>query len=117
MDAQRARALLSQERRRIETALAQRLTDIAEENEVEVQQTGERDNGLELQTEMIDFALEGDLQARLAAVERAEARLAAGTFGRSVESGALIPDERLEANPLAERTIEEQRRLEASGTA
>ena len=46
----------------------------------------------------------------LAAVERAEARLAAGTYGLSIESGKPIPDQRLEALPTAERTVEEQER-------
>jgi len=55
------------------------------------------------------MALQADLRAQLAAVERAEARLTLGTYGKSVESGRPIPDERLEAEPLAERTIEEQR--------
>src|SRR5579862_8116403 len=44
----------------------------------------------------------------LAAVERAERRLAAGTYGVSVESGAPIPDERLEALPAAELTADEE---------
>ena len=48
-----------------------------------------------------------DLAKELAAVERAEARLAAGTYGLSVESGEPIPDERLEAFPAAEHTVEE----------
>jgi DnaK suppressor protein len=64
---------------------------------------------------MTDIALVADLRERLAAVERAEARIAAGTFGRSVDSGAAIPDARLEADPLAERTVEEQAGLEAAG--
>jgi hypothetical protein len=34
--------------------------------------------------------------------------LAAGTYGRSVLSGQPIPDERLEAFPLAELTVEEE---------
>jgi DnaK suppressor protein len=62
---------------------------------------------------MTDIALVADLRERLAAVERAEARIAAGTFGRSVDSGAVIPDGRLEADPLAERPVEEQAGLEA----
>ena len=41
-------------------------------------------------------------------MERAEARLAAGTYGLSIESGKPIPDERLEAVPTAERTVEEE---------
>jgi hypothetical protein len=38
---------------------------------------------------------------------RAEAQLAAGSYGRSVRSGQPIPDERLEADPLAELTVQE----------
>jgi len=34
--------------------------------------------------------------------------------GVSVESGVRIPDDRLEAEPLAERTVEEQARFERS---
>ena len=44
---------------------------------------------------------------RLQAVERAEQRLADGTFGLSVRSGKPIPDERLEVAPTAELTVEE----------
>jgi DnaK suppressor protein len=54
-----------------------------------------------------------DLRAELAAVERAEERLANGKFGLSVESGEPIPDARLEAVPTAERTITEQERYDA----
>ena len=61
------------------------------------------------------MALQADLRAQLAAVGRAEERLALGTYGKSVESGRPIPDERLEAEPLAERTIEEQRHEDMKG--
>ena len=37
-------------------------------------------------------------------------RLAAGTYGLSIRSGEPIPDERLEADPAAELTVEEARR-------
>ncbi len=53
-----------------------------------------------------------DLRKELAAVERAEARLAEGTYGLSVQSGEPIPDGRLEARPTAERTVEEQERYD-----
>ena len=49
-----------------------------------------------------------DFKEQLAALERAEARLAAGTYGLSVESGKPIPDARLEVVPTAERTVEEE---------
>jgi DnaK suppressor protein len=53
-----------------------------------------------------------DLHRELAALERAEARLAAGTYGLSIETGEPIPDSRLEAVPTAERTVDEQRRYD-----
>ena len=53
-----------------------------------------------------------DLRDQLAALERAEARLADGTYGLSIESGEPISDARLEAVPTAERTVEEQQRWE-----
>ena len=56
--------------------------------------------------------LEG-LRRELETLGRAEARLAAGTYGLSVESGEPIPDDRLEAFPLAERTVEEERRFKS----
>jgi DnaK suppressor protein len=62
-------------------------------------------------------ALGERLRDRWGALERAEARLAAGTYGASVLSGRPIPDERLEAFPLAELTVEEaaQRDREVGG--
>jgi DnaK suppressor protein len=56
-----------------------------------------------------DDAIAESLRARLAALDRAERRLDNGTFGRSVRSGLPIPDERLEADPAAELTVEEAR--------
>jgi len=56
----------------------------------------------------LDEGLADDLRRELSAVERAEKRLADGTYGLSVVSGKPIPDERLEAIPTAERTVEEE---------
>jgi DnaK suppressor protein len=105
MDQHRARELLAAERARIERALAH----------LEQQDTGEpvdeADPGnlaSELYQDEFDEGQADDLREELAAVERAEARLAAGTYGLSIESGTAIPDERLEAIPTAERTVEEE---------
>ena len=49
------------------------------------------------------------LRERLDTIDRALARLEAGTYGRSVLSGKPIPDQRLEADPAAELTVEEAR--------
>ncbi len=112
MDDRRAAELVARERTRIEVALLELMGEVRSEAVLERQQTGDSDSGSELATEMVEVALVTDLRADLAAVERAEERIALGTFGRSIVSGLAIPDERLEAVPLAERTIEEQRRYD-----
>ena len=115
MDEDRARALVARERRRIEAALAELAGAEQDEDASHFDQTGESsDAGSELQQDMIDSAVAATLQNELASVVRAETRIAEGTFGVSVESGARIPDDRLEAEPLAERTFEEQSRFERS---
>jgi len=67
------------------------------------------DEGLPLTEEANDEAVAAQLRDRLAAIDRALARLEAGTYGRSVLSGKPIPDQRLEADPAAELTVEEAR--------
>jgi DnaK suppressor protein len=47
------------------------------------------------------------LNARLAALDRASDRLRTGTYGLSLRSGRPIPDERLEADPAAELLVDE----------
>jgi RNA polymerase-binding transcription factor len=108
MDADRARELLAAERDRIEQAL-RRLGHQADGEPADEFDAANRASDL-LQDEL-DAGLTEDLLAQLAAVERAEERLAAGTYGLSLESGRPIPDERLEAVPTAELTAEEQRAL------
>lgn len=66
----------------------------------------------DLYQDELDEGLRSDLEAQLAAVVRAEERLAAGTYGLSIESGEAIPDERLEISPTAELTVEEERARE-----
>jgi DnaK suppressor protein len=107
MDPDRASELLAAERERIERSLAR----------LGRQDTGEPADEMdpgnlasELYQDELDEGLADDLREQLAAVERAEARLAAGTFGLSIDSGQPIPDDRLEAVPTAERTAEEEAR-------
>ncbi len=56
-----------------------------------------------------DDAIAESMRDRLAALDRALKRLDDGSYGRSVRSGLPIPDERLEADPAAELTVEEAR--------
>jgi DnaK suppressor protein len=106
VDEARARALLDQERRRLEElgrAVARDHDDAVGGSSPEdpVDGAGRR------LAEETSQALSERLGDRWGALERAEARLAAGTYGASVLSGRPIPDERLEAFPLAELTVEE----------
>ncbi len=106
MEPDRARQLLAREREAIERALAG-LGHADPEAAAADNEPGERGSEQLYQSEF-DAGLAEDLADRLAALERAEARLAAGTYGFSVDSGDPIPDERLEAFPTAERTVQEQ---------
>jgi RNA polymerase-binding transcription factor len=105
MEADRARELLSRERERIERALAKLGHEDTGE---EADEQDPANLASDLYQDEFDEGLAGDLREELAAVQRAEARLDAGTYGRSVESGEVIPDERLEAFPTAERTAAEE---------
>jgi DnaK suppressor protein len=106
VEAERARELLANERRRIELALGR----IGRQDDGEPADEYDPANlAADLYQDELEEGREQDLCEQLAAVERAEDRLAAGTYGRSVESGVLIPDERLEAVPTAELTAEEER--------
>ena len=79
MDDQRARVLFRAERLRLQESLKLRT----------------------------DPAVAAGIRKRLAALDRAEQRLEAGTFGRSIRSGLPIPDDRLEADPAAELRVDE----------
>lgn len=109
MDEKRARELLRAERARVEELLkeAERARVGDESGPDDVPDTG--DQAQELTAEGIDEALIASLRERLAALDRAEQRLANGTYGLSVRSGKPIPDERLEVDPAAELTVEEAR--------
>jgi DnaK suppressor protein len=114
MDEQRARALLEAERAEVQGLLKDTQAAGQQDRESEDETGDYADAAQPLTAEGMDDAIAESLQNRLAALDRALARLADGTYGRSVQSGTDIPDERLEADPAAELTIEEARALEAS---
>jgi DnaK suppressor protein len=112
MDESRARAMLLAERDEV----ASLLREAESEAEADLGPADEprepRDYGdeaLPLTEQADEEAVAADLRDRLAAIDRALARLEAGSYGRSVLSGQPIPDERLEADPAAELTIGEAR--------
>jgi DnaK suppressor protein len=106
MEPERARELLARERSRIEKALGIHRGEEESDANLEPGDEGSED----LYQDELDEGRRHDLRAELAAVERAEKRLAQGTYGLSVLSGEPIPDGRLEARPTAELTVEEQQR-------
>jgi DnaK suppressor protein len=106
VDKARARALLDQERRRLEQL--GRAVSRDHDDAVAVSSPEDPVDGAGRRVaEETSEALGERLRDRWGALERAEARLAAGTYGASILSGRPIPDERLEAFPLAELTVEE----------
>jgi DnaK suppressor protein len=112
MDSDRASELLARERERIESALTSLQGQGPLESDDRIE-PGDEDSE-DLYQDEIDLGRREELQNDLATLERAEARLAEGTYGLSVESGEPIPDGRLEALPTAERTAEEEERFRRS---
>ena len=97
---------LARERERVETALAgQEGSGRRGDDRVEPGDRGSED----LYQDEFDAGRAEDLRRELEALERAEARLAAGTYGLSIQSGEPIRT-RLEALPTTERTLEEEAR-------
>jgi DnaK suppressor protein len=110
MDPERAAELLRAERLRIERSL------VTHQHQDDGEESDDEDPGnlgTDLYQDEYDEGLREDLEAQLAAVTRAEERLAAGTYGLSVESGEPIPDARLEIHPTAELTVDEERARES----
>lgn len=107
MDERRAKELLVAERARLEELLAEK-GEASRADRMAADEPGDMTDSAEpLTTEGLDDAVAQGVRERLAAVGRAEQRLTEGTFGRSIRSGQPIPDERLEADPAAELTVEE----------
>lgn len=110
MDEERARQLLGAERVRVEALLAETAQSGRADRSAENEAGDWEDRAEPLTAEGTNDAVVAGLQTRLEALQRAEERLAAGTYGRSVLSGRPIPDDRLEADPAAELTIDEAAR-------
>lgn len=113
MELDRARELLEEERKRFQQELDELRSRGGSDGELSNIDQHPADVGTELFEEERDQSMIDRLKRELEAIDRAEERIANGTYGVSVESGEPIPDERLEAIPHADRTVEEQARIEA----
>lgn len=108
MDAERARELLDRARAETEAELARsHPRHLGDDRDPAEDNAGEADGLAERGT---DEALEELLTRRLECIARAEQRLEDGSYGLSLRSGEPIPDARLEVEPWAELTVEEQAR-------
>ena len=113
MDRARAAELLAAERQRVEARLRRLDAEFqpgAPEGLADDSDYG--DQAADLLDRERDLGRIEELRGELAAIDRAEARLAEGTYGISVVSGEPISDRRLERIPWAERTAKEQRLFE-----
>jgi len=113
MDPARAAELLAAERARIEGHLRRLDAEFqpdAPEGLADDFDFG--DQAVDLLDRERDLGRIEELREELAAIERAEKRLAEGTYGISIVSGEPISDRRLGIIPYAERTAEEQRLFE-----
>jgi DnaK suppressor protein len=113
MDESRARAMLRAERAEVAALLRETEAAVKIEEQPPDSATDYGDEGLPLTEEATDEAVADQLRSRLSVIDRALGRLEAGTYGRSVLSGKPIPDQRLEADPAAELTVEEARAASA----
>lgn len=109
MDQDVARARLMTERAEVAQLLKDAQSAGALDREAEDEPGDFADAAQPLTAQGLDDAIAAGLQERLGTVDRALKRLDEGSYGRSVRSGAPIPDERLDADPAAELTIEEAR--------
>jgi RNA polymerase-binding transcription factor len=109
MDQDQARARLLAEQAEVADLLRDAESAGQQDRDSEAETGDIADVAQPLTAEGMDDAVAESMRDRLAALDRALKRLDDGTYGRSVRSGQPIPDERLEADPAAELTIEEAR--------
>ncbi|MGB8381858.1 MAG: hypothetical protein WCG47_11505 [Dermatophilaceae bacterium] len=114
MDLDRARSLLTAERGHVQQLLADAGVAQAEDQEAEGETGDMADSAQSLTEQGVDDAVAAALRDRLAALDRALWRVDDGSYGRSIRSGVPIANERLQADPAAELTVEEAAADEAA---
>jgi len=109
VDVDTARERLRAERVEIKRMLSDSEAAVEQNRSAENEQSDADDRAQPLTAEGIDDAVAASLRDRLAALDRAEQRLRNGKYGMSIRRGVPIGDERLDADPAAELTIDEAR--------
>ena len=118
LDTDHFRTLLVEERKRVEDAIEylrkEHPGSLQEETE-EIAGTADNHLGETATATLdreIDYSLEENSGEVLAAIGRALKRIDDGTYGKCVNCGKPIPEERLEALPWTELCIDDQRAQE-----
>jgi DnaK suppressor protein len=109
MDESVARQRLLAERAEVAQLLKGSESAATQDRDAEDEPGDYADAAQPLTAQGMDDALVEGFRNRIAAIDRALKRLDDGTYGTSIRSGIPIPDERLDADPAAELTIEEAR--------
>jgi RNA polymerase-binding transcription factor DksA len=103
-----ARSRIELERTTLLLTIADMQEDDADQKRFDDEQVDVTDRTDPLIHEAEADAVLVSLKARLESLDRALARLDAGTYGRSLRSGLAISDDRLEADPAAEFNIDDE---------
>lgn len=122
MNESTARKLLEEERSRLEDVKNSAELETLEEGETESyqelsavdQHTGDLGTAT-FEREKAD-SIRNSVEAQLADVDHAMARLESGTYGICEMCGKTIPDERLKARPAARFCIDDQAKVERQST-
>ena len=101
------RQALTGQAQRLE-AEANALLDDGETGDVKFDDEGAEGDGMAVERDR-DLMLSAQARETVAEIDAALARMAAGTYGSSVQSGRPIPHDRLEAIPWATLLVEEKR--------
>lgn len=116
MDERRIRALLADERARLEglrQGLSEAALPVEAETGVDPGAGGHlADAGSEMFERSRDLSIVEDVESQLAEVDHAMSRVEHGTYGRCEACGRRIGAERLQARPAARFCLEDQRAAE-----
>lgn len=113
MDSKIARQRLEQLLAELESSAAVLQRGAADSGELTTLDQHPADSGTNLADADREEASLEVLLAQQERVREALARLDAGSYGRCVDCGRELPDERLDARPEAERCVDCQQRAEA----
>ncbi len=114
VDTEKFRTILIDRRARVEHSIERLHHDASPEDELDEAQSDNHPGDVATETyeRELDEGLEEASEQTLEEIDAALARIDDGTYGRCLECGKEILEERLEAIPWTRYCVEDQRRLE-----